>query len=71
MEFLIGRSLTNNLFNLQLHNRYTEALRELGYEMEAVQETERDAALGRVLNVISFYIAKSCIIYKCLLPCNT
>lgn len=46
MEFLMGRSLTNALNNLAVVNQYTEALREMGYSLEALVEQERDAALG-------------------------
>ena len=46
MEFLMGRSLTNSLFNLDLNGTYREALKQLGYEMENLVEKERDAALG-------------------------
>jgi starch phosphorylase len=46
MEFLMGRSLTNALNNLGLKDTYTQALRELGHEMETLVEHERDAALG-------------------------
>ncbi len=46
MEFLMGRSLLNALYNLDIHDRYREALDELGYNMETLVEKERDAALG-------------------------
>ena len=46
MEFLMGRSLLNSIFNLGVKDEYTEALNELGYELEVVAEQERDAALG-------------------------
>ncbi|KAG1668368.1 hypothetical protein FOA52_004877 [Chlamydomonas sp. UWO 241] len=46
MEFLMGRSLLNTLYNLDVHTPYTEALAELGYNLEAIAEKERDAALG-------------------------
>ncbi|KAK9801928.1 hypothetical protein WJX73_005816 [Symbiochloris irregularis] len=46
MEFLMGRSLTNALNNLAVVNQYTEALREMGYNLEELVEQERDAALG-------------------------
>lgn len=45
-EFLMGRSLTNSVFNLGLEGPYADALRALGYDIETVQEQERDAALG-------------------------
>ncbi|GFR50336.1 hypothetical protein Agub_g12544 [Astrephomene gubernaculifera] len=45
-EFLMGRSLTNTVFNLGLQGDYATALKELGQKMEQVAEAERDAALG-------------------------
>jgi starch phosphorylase len=46
MEFLIGRSLTNNLLNLGLYDLYDSAVSELGSSLEDIQIAERDAALG-------------------------
>ena len=46
MEFLMGRSLTNALYNLGVNNEYTQAVSELGYSLENLAEQERDAALG-------------------------
>eukprot|EP00850_Spirogloea_muscicola_P022180 SM000281S10748 [mRNA] locus=s281:23326:29383:+ [translate_table: standard] len=46
MEFLMGRSLLNSLYNLNVKNLYTEALTQLGYNLENIVEQERDAALG-------------------------
>lgn len=46
MEFLMGRSLLNTLYNLDIKDQYTEALTELGYDLENIAEQERDAALG-------------------------
>lgn len=46
MEFLIGRSLKNNLFNLGLEKSFTKALSELGVNIERVYEQEPDAGLG-------------------------
>ena len=45
-EFLMGRSLTNTVYNLGLEGEYGNALREMGYHMEKVADAERDAALG-------------------------
>ena len=42
----MGRTLTNAVFNLGLEGGYSEALRSLGYDMETIQEMERDASLG-------------------------
>ncbi len=30
MEFLMGRSLLNTLYNLDIHDEYAEALKEMG-----------------------------------------
>ncbi|GAQ88375.1 glycogen phosphorylase [Klebsormidium nitens] len=46
MEFLMGRSLLNSVFNLGVKDKYEEALRQLGYDLETLAEQERDAALG-------------------------
>jgi len=46
MEFLMGRSLTNSLYNLELKGTFSEALKQLGYDMENLVMKERDAALG-------------------------
>ncbi|MEW5297432.1 MAG: hypothetical protein WDW36_000640 [Sanguina aurantia] len=46
MEFLMGRSLLNSLYNLDIKPQYSEALLELGYDLETVADLERDAALG-------------------------
>jgi len=46
MEFLVGRSLGNNLLNLGLFEACRQAVGELGVDLEEVRECERDAALG-------------------------
>src|SRR5215475_7401548 len=46
IEFLMGRSLSNNLYNLGLYELCQEALRTLGVELAMLEESERDAALG-------------------------
>lgn len=46
MEFLIGRSLGNNLYNLGLFDMCREAMMELGFDLDEVREMEPDAALG-------------------------
>ncbi len=46
MEFLLGRSLKTNLYNLGLVENYKEALSELGFELEELYECEPDAGLG-------------------------
>ena len=46
MEFLLGRSLSNNLQNLGLYQAMEEAFAELGLRLSDVLEVEPDAALG-------------------------
>ena len=46
MEFLIGRSLRNNLMNLGIYETCRDALSSLGADLEAVFAAEPDAALG-------------------------
>jgi starch phosphorylase len=46
MEFLLGRSLRNNLHNLGLYSAMDEALAGLGLRLSDVLEVEPDAALG-------------------------
>ncbi|WP_099469271.1 glycogen/starch/alpha-glucan phosphorylase [Konateibacter massiliensis] len=46
MEFLMGRALGNNLVNLRAYTEVMEALDELGIDINAVEDMERDAALG-------------------------
>src|SRR5262249_60667467 len=46
MKFLMGRSLSNNLYNLGLFTLCQQALRTLGVDLTMVEESERDAALG-------------------------
>ena len=46
MEFLIGRSLGNNLYNLGLFRSCKDALLELGFDLDELREHELDAPLG-------------------------
>ena len=46
MEFLMGRSLAKNAFNLGILKELWEALSELGFEPSDVFESEPDAGLG-------------------------
>lgn len=46
MEFLLGRSLKNNLFNLGLTDVCRAALRDYGVELDGLFELEPDAGLG-------------------------
>ncbi|MDR2157256.1 MAG: glycogen/starch/alpha-glucan family phosphorylase, partial [Clostridiales Family XIII bacterium] len=45
-EFLMGRALANNMINLHLLDAYRDALAELGFRLEDVEEQESDAGLG-------------------------
>jgi len=46
MEFLMGRSLGNNLYNLGIFDTFKTALSEMGIDLEEIREKEKDAALG-------------------------
>lgn len=46
MEFLMGRSLGNNLYNLGLFNTFEKAMLEMGIDLDEIRESEHDAALG-------------------------
>lgn len=46
LEFLLGRSLDNVAINMNLKDKYSEALDGLGFRMEDILEEESDAALG-------------------------
>lgn len=46
MEFLVGRSLKTNLYNLELVDAYREVLQGYGIELDEVYEQENDAGLG-------------------------
>ena len=46
MEFLMGRALGNNLINLQAYEDVKEVLEELGFDINAIEDQEPDAALG-------------------------
>ncbi|OGO90692.1 MAG: alpha-glucan phosphorylase [Clostridiales bacterium GWF2_38_85] len=46
IEFLLGRSLKNNLCNLNLEDQYKGALLEFGFELENIYSMEDDAGLG-------------------------
>lgn len=46
MEYLVGRVLTQNMVNLDLKDALGQAVRELGFDLEALEETEIDAGLG-------------------------
>lgn len=46
MEFLLGRSLKNAVYNLELLEPFKEALEELGVKLTSLYECEPDAGLG-------------------------
>ncbi len=46
MEFLMGRALGNNLINLTEYNEVKEALDEIGFDLNVIEDEEPDAALG-------------------------
>ena len=46
MEFLLGRSLKNNLFNLGIEEEFREALSGMGVKLDSLYEQEPDAGLG-------------------------
>ncbi len=46
MEFLIGRLLGNNIYNLGLAKEVTEAMEDFGYNLDDVRNEESDAGLG-------------------------
>ncbi|MEP6538702.1 MAG: glycogen/starch/alpha-glucan phosphorylase [Bryobacteraceae bacterium] len=46
MEFLLGRSLSNNLYNLGLYSEMEKAFADLELRLSDVLEVESDAALG-------------------------
>lgn len=46
IEFLLGRSLQNALFNLEIVDPFTQALKEFGFRLEELYEEEVDAGLG-------------------------
>ena len=46
MEFLLGRSLRNNLYNLGLEENFRQALSEYGIKLDILYEQEPDAGLG-------------------------
>ncbi|WP_125139995.1 glycogen/starch/alpha-glucan phosphorylase [Clostridium transplantifaecale] len=46
MEFLMGRALGNNIINLGAQKEIREALEELGFDLNAIEDQEPDPALG-------------------------
>lgn len=46
LEFLVGRTFSNAVLNLQLRDEFRQALFELGQDIEKISDVEFDAALG-------------------------
>tara|TARA_R110000868_G_scaffold4278_5_gene27125 strand:- start:48309 stop:50831 length:2523 start_codon:yes stop_codon:yes gene_type:complete len=46
MEFLIGRSLSNNMLNLGIEDKVDLAIYKLGLALEHIEDAEADAGLG-------------------------
>ncbi len=46
MEFLMGRSLKNNLYNLNLTKVFESVLKDYGIKMDSIYDCEPDAGLG-------------------------
>ena len=46
MEFLLGRSLRNHLYNSGILDMATKAVKEMGFDIERLMEIEPDAGLG-------------------------
>ena len=46
MEFLMGRALGNNLINLCAYEAAQEAMKELGLDLNEIEDQEPDPALG-------------------------
>ncbi len=45
-EFLMGRAMGNNLMNIMETEVYRQALKELGFSLDNIEEVETDAGLG-------------------------
>lgn len=46
MEFLLGRSLRNHLFNMGIDKKMLKAVKELGFDIDTLYAVEPDAGLG-------------------------
>lgn len=46
IEFLLGRSLRNNVYNLGLMHEFSEMLTQMGTSFDSICDIEQDAALG-------------------------
>ena len=45
-EFLVGRSLLNNIVNLGIYDEVQQAVQELGFDLNDLEEEETDPGLG-------------------------
>ena len=60
MEFLMGRALGNNMINLMAYKEFSEALEELGLDINVIEDQEPDAALGNGgLGRLAAYVIES------------
>ncbi len=46
LEFLMGRTLSNSMLNLDLHGTVQQAFYKMGLDLEEIADTEQDAGLG-------------------------
>ncbi len=46
LEFLMGRAMGNNIINMKLEDKVSEALEQFGYSLEVLEDQEADAGLG-------------------------
>lgn len=46
MEFLLGRSLKNHIYNMGIQDKVVSAVKELGFDIDDIYEIEPDAGLG-------------------------
>lgn len=46
LEFLMGRMLQNSLVNIDMEQKYKEALTDIGFQLEEIYDEEVDPALG-------------------------
>ena len=46
LEFLVGRTLGNSIINMGLMDEVTQAVEQLGYDLERLRDCEEDAGLG-------------------------
>ncbi len=76
IEFLLGKSLRNNLFNLGLDDIIAKALKQEGIDIDDVYEVEQDAGLGNgglgrlaacyldSLSTLGYSVFGHCILYE-------